>query len=70
MEEAHHQAVDVVEEHMAVFEIDGGFVGDGVEELLITESESPAASLSEGEEAAEDDVLALERDGHELADVV
>ncbi len=41
VQQAHHQAVHVVEEH-GVFEIDGRFVGDGVEELAVLRVEIAA----------------------------
>ncbi len=64
MEQSHHQAVHVVEEH-GVFEIDRRFVGDRVEELAVLGVEI-AGDFVECEEAAEDLVLALKRNGKEM----
>ena len=64
VQQSHHQAVHVVEEH-GVFEIDRRFVGDRVEELAVLGIEI-AGDFVECEEAAEDLVLPLKRDGKEM----
>ena len=63
VQQAHHQAVHVLEQH-GVLEVDRRLVGDGVQQLAVDRVEL-AVELVQAEEAAEHLVLALERHGDE-----
>ena len=67
VQQAHHQAVHVVEQHR-VFEIDRRFVGDASSAACCRRVEI-AVGLVQPEQAAEHLVLPLQRDGEQLVRV-